>query len=119
MNTIAQTSPDRRRLKILLVKSDCGPASSLSQSLVEAGHLVCEAKGGDDAARILRNRPVNLVLFEGCGETVALVELANSIRGASGRVSARYTPIFVVTDRPPMSRSGDERPMMKRHEEAS
>jgi HPt (histidine-containing phosphotransfer) domain-containing protein len=48
---------------------------------------------------------VNLVLFEGCRDTVALVELAASIRGTSGRVSARYTPIFVVTDRPGLSHS--------------
>ena len=100
-----QPSLDRRRLKILLIRSESGSSSCVSQYLVDAGHLVCEATCGDDAARILRNRPVNLVLFEGCRDSVALVDLAASIRGTSGRVSARYTPIFVVADRPPLART--------------
>lgn len=74
--------------------------------MVAAGHIVTEAKGGDDAARILRSRPVNLVLVEGGHDSLALLEVAASLRSASGRVSIRYTPIFVLTDRPPLSPLG-------------
>jgi two-component system sensor histidine kinase/response regulator len=103
MNPTNAAAPGRRQLKILLIRPGSGRLSDAGERLVAAGHIVTEAKRGEDAARILRGRPVNLVLVEGGHDTLALLEIAASLRSASGRVSARYTPIFVLTDRPPLS----------------
>jgi HPt (histidine-containing phosphotransfer) domain-containing protein/CheY-like chemotaxis protein len=101
MSTTTSAARSRRQLKILYVKPDDRRRSDVRESLVAAGHLVTEAKQGECAARILRNRPVNLVLVEGGSDSVALLEVASNLRSESGRVSARYTPIFVLTENPP------------------
>jgi HPt (histidine-containing phosphotransfer) domain-containing protein/CheY-like chemotaxis protein len=103
MSTIASATAGRRQLKILIIRPDDRRPSEARESLVAAGHIVTEARGGEQAARILRNRPVNLVLVEGGHDALSLLEVAAGLRSESGRVSARYTPIFVLTDKPPLS----------------
>jgi HPt (histidine-containing phosphotransfer) domain-containing protein len=98
----ASTSASRRRLKVLLIRTR-GPSSGQPQTpdtvsgLLAAGHIVTEAKNGGDAARILRSRPLNLILLEGSPEASQTVEIGASLRSQSGRISARYTPIFLLT----------------------
>lgn len=103
MSTNNSAGPGRRQLKILIIRPVSGRSSDAAEQLIAAGHIVSEAQRGEEAARILRSRPVNLVLVEGNHDTLALLEVAASLRGASRRISARYTPIFVLTDRPPKS----------------
>jgi HPt (histidine-containing phosphotransfer) domain-containing protein len=103
MSTTTSALPARRQLKILYIRPDERRASEVRDSLVAAGHTVTEAKRGESAARILRNRPVNLVLVEGGEDSLALLEVAANLRSERGRVSARYTPIFVLTEKPPVS----------------
>jgi HPt (histidine-containing phosphotransfer) domain-containing protein len=89
----------QRRLKILLIRADGIVPSPSGTELTAAGHLVIEATGSDDASRIVRNRPVNLILVEGRGQGMKL-DIASRLRDESGRLSARYTPVFLVSDRP-------------------
>jgi HPt (histidine-containing phosphotransfer) domain-containing protein/CheY-like chemotaxis protein len=103
MSNTNSASSSRRQLKILYIRPDERRASDVLDSLVAAGHIVTEAKRGESAARILRNRPVNLVLVEGGEDTLALLEVAANLKSERGRVSTRYTPIFVLTERPPVS----------------
>lgn len=88
----------QRRLKILLIRADAEAASLSGKELAAAGHLVIEAAGSDDAGRIVRNRPINLILVEARGQQATL-DIASRLRDESGRLSARYTPVFLVSDR--------------------
>ena len=90
-------------MKILIIRADDRRSSETRDRLVAAGHIVTEARGGEQAARLLRSRPVNLVLVEGGHDALTLLEVAAGLRSENGRVSARYTPIFVLTDKPPQS----------------
>jgi HPt (histidine-containing phosphotransfer) domain-containing protein len=63
--------------------------------LIAAGHYVSSAVDAHDAARLLRTRPVNLVLLEG-HNSPAVLEVISIMRGQNGRLSTRYTPIFVI-----------------------
>ncbi len=102
MSTESREPAGRRRLRILLVRPEgaatpAGSAPCTAETLAADGHIVTEVSGGENAARLLRTRPVNLVLVELCGASEALLEVAANLRGASGRVSARYTPIFLLS----------------------
>jgi two-component system sensor histidine kinase/response regulator len=93
---MATTSSTRhRKLKILLVRPKDRDASGTEERLVAAGHCVSSAADPQDAARLLRTRPVNLVLLEG-HNSPAVLEVVSIMRGQNGRLSTRYTPIFVL-----------------------
>jgi HPt (histidine-containing phosphotransfer) domain-containing protein len=79
----------------LLVRPKDRDATDTAERLTAAGHYVSSAANAQDAARLLRSRPVNLVLLEG-HSSPALLEVVSIMRGQSGRLSTRYTPIFVL-----------------------
>jgi len=89
---------ERRRLKILFIRSDGQAATDGRQALVDAGHIVAEVSNGPRAAHVLRTRAVNLVLVENGDDELSLIEVISSLRGEGGVVSARYTPIFALVD---------------------
>jgi two-component system, sensor histidine kinase and response regulator len=103
MSTQKRQLLEHRQLKVLLIHSASTPAE-IGTVLTAAGHEVVQATQGLEAARILRSRPVNLILVSGIGEDAALMEIVSALRSDSGRQSARYTPIFTLAEpdaRPP------------------
>jgi HPt (histidine-containing phosphotransfer) domain-containing protein len=93
---MATASPlHQRKLKILLLRPGDRDATGTEERLIAAGHCVNSAADAQDAARLLRTRPVNLVLLEG-HKSSAVLEVVSILRGQNGRLSTRYTPIFLI-----------------------
>jgi two-component system sensor histidine kinase/response regulator len=90
------SSACHRKLKILLLRPQDRDATGTEERLIAAGHYVSFATDAQDAARLLRTRPVNLVLLEG-HNSPSVLEVVSIMRGQNGRLSTRYTPIFVLT----------------------
>ena len=86
----------QRKLRILLVRLSSGEFTDTEFRLSEAGHLITAIVDGQEAARELRKRPVNLVLVEG-RSAANVMDVVAGLRGDNGRLSARYTPIFVLS----------------------
>jgi HPt (histidine-containing phosphotransfer) domain-containing protein/CheY-like chemotaxis protein len=99
MSTANSLPNGNRNLRVLLIRWQESSDPEIPRQLAAAGHLVTEAADGGDAARIIRNRPVNLVLVESPRDPISLLEVVANLRGDNGRISARYTPIFVLTDK--------------------
>jgi len=98
MSTQKRQLWQRRQLKVLLIHPP-DRQGEIGTVLTAAGHDVVQATQASEAARILRSRPVNLILVAGIGENAGLSEIVSSLRGDGGRQSAKHTPIFTLADR--------------------
>jgi HPt (histidine-containing phosphotransfer) domain-containing protein len=92
-------APRRHRLNVLLISDAPDGRSPAEQRLGKSGHAVVRVSRPHEAARAIHYSSISLVLFETLGDSAGFHEFLAAIRGGqSGRVSARYTPVYALED---------------------